>query len=701
MRLFLSDSFFEKFADLPRNVQQNVREFQRKFRENSTSSAIHLEPIYDCSDSSLKSARVNGAYRAIVGTKDNVNFVCLYVDKHDNAYEWAKNKKFEWNEHTQAYQIIPVHIESESLITEPQSNFVTDNSHVSSPLSAFTDEQLLSIGIPAELISKTRSIKDLDDLDVAESFLPHDAFENIFALLDGIDIQEIINEINEGKVTKGDELLSPNNRRRFVEITSDEDLSRILAEGIEKWQVFLHPSQHALVFSSFPGTVKVSGSAGTGKTVAAIHRLANLVRNPEAKVLFTTYTNALANNINTLVRNLNLPANRYELLNIDKLLKKLALKLGVITPQTTILDFMGADGEKSKALWREILDNEVTEFNETFLYDEYLDVIVYNNLSTLADYLKQSRVGRTKSISRRQRLEIWKLVEKYIELKKERNAVDRLELFNLVTMALRESGVFPYSNVIVDEFQDYSNPELRFIRALANEGPNDLFLTGDPYQRIYSGRKINFSKAGINVKGKRSRKLKVNYRTTEEIKRLAVAVVKGVNYDDLDGGEENNKGYISIMHGDKPEYFSLNNSNEECDAVITFIENCISDSIPLSSICIAAPKKSLYRDILDSLYRKRIPYKEIKSGKSIGDQNGVTVCSFHALKGLEFQVVCLVGVNELSMPSVESSLPNYASLDVIERKEALSEYRSLLYVAITRGREKVQITGYGKKTNLL
>lgn len=697
MRLFLSDSFFDKFADLPRAIQQRVRDFQRKFRDNSASSAIHLEPICDFLDSSLRSARINDAYRAILGSIGHDNFVCLYVDKHDKAYDWARRKRFEWNEHTQSCQIIPITLSEDTV----QCDKLAQEPSIDSILSGYSDEQLLNIGIPINLVGKVKTIRDLDDLDRAESYLPQDAYENIFAIFDGEAIEDIIQEINEGKVSSSDELLSPNNRRRFVEITSDEELSRILSEGMEKWQVFLHPSQQALVDTDYSGTVKVSGSAGTGKTIAAIHRLSKLVKNPNAKVLFTTYTNALADNIGTLIKKFDLQPNRYELLNIDKLLRKVAVGLGVITSDVNILDFMGYDGEKSKAIWREVIENEVTGFNEDFLYDEYLDVIVYNNISILTDYLRQSRVGRTKSLSRRQRLEVWKLTEKYISLKKERNAVDRLELFNLTTDALNSHNIRPYTNVIVDEFQDYSNPELRFVRALVEEGKNDLFLTGDPFQRIYSGRKINFTKAGINVKGKRSRKLKVNYRTTEEIKRLAVAVVKGIRYDDLDGGEENNKGYVSIMHGEKPEYMIFNNGNEETENVISFVESCESESIQLASICIAAPKKALYKNILDTLHHKGIPYKEIKGGKGVGDKDGITVCSFHALKGLEFQAICLVGVTETSVPSVETSLPNHTQLNAIEKKELLSQNKSLLYVAITRGRERVLITGYGKQSEML
>ena len=85
MRLFLSDSFFDKFVELPRNVQSRVRDFQKKFRDNSQSSAIHLEPITQFKDNSLRSARVDQDYRAILGSLGKDNFMLLWVDKHDDA----------------------------------------------------------------------------------------------------------------------------------------------------------------------------------------------------------------------------------------------------------------------------------------------------------------------------------------------------------------------------------------------------------------------------------------------------------------------------------------------------------------------------------------------------------------------------------------------------------------------------------------
>ena len=698
MRLFLSDSFFDKFTDLPRNIQQQVREFQKKFRKNSQSSAIHLEPISQFKDSSLRTARVNQEYRAVVGALGKDNFMLLYVDKHDKAYSWAQNKKFVWNEHTQTCQLIPIEIQKESASEE---NVIKEKNEPVSPLAIISDEQLLAIGVPSEQLPFVRKIYDFDDLDKAEKYLPQDAFENLFDVMDGNNIGNIIASIEEGKAKEGeDSLLSSNNRRRFIEITSDEELARIMEEGTEKWQLFLHPSQRKLVDADYNGSTKVSGSAGTGKTIAAIHRLKYLCQNDMfGKVLFTTYTTALVENIKVLVAKMGIDKQRYTLNNIDKVLLDIAKEYHIIPEGFHVLDYSG--DKESLALWSEVLDNNVSEFDEQFLYSEYIDVIIYNNNIDLKSYLLQARTGRTKPISRKQRVEIWKLKEQYEALKHERKKVDRLELFNMATNYLKTHNIHPYSHVIADEFQDFSNPELRFLRLLAAEGRNDLFLTGDPYQRIYSGRKINFTAAGINIRGKKSKKLKVNYRTTEEIKRMAVAVVKGERYDDMDGGEENNKGYVSLVHGEKPSYHVFASSKEEVEYVLQAITESEDNGINLKDICIAARTKALYKDVVDGLHHHDIKYHELKSGSSIGDKDGISLCTFHSLKGLEFRIVILVGVTERSMPSKETSGKPFSMMDAPERKEYLMGIRSLLYVAITRARQMVFISGWGDSTGLL
>lgn len=694
MRLFLSETCFEPLFALPKKIQTKVVNFQKKFRECTTANGMHLEPIAQFNDDSMRTARIDDNYRAVIGIIDN-NAYLLFVGTHEAAYNWGIRKKLVWNNHTQACQIVTMQLTTETIANtssyEPQESF---------PFTNIPEEKMLKIGVPQELIAQVMQIKSLDDLDPLEEFLPSDAYENIFNLLDGEDIDNIIAEIVEGQAKADeDQLLSNNNKRRFVELTDDEDLQRILDNDMDKWQLFLHPSQQKLVDADYKGTMKVSGGAGTGKTVAALHRLKHLCENPDAKVLFTTYTRTLKENLDELIKKMDICRSRCTLDNIDQVLIETARQYKV-KEGYKVLDYSG--DEESLKLWREVLETEVTEFDEKFLYDEYIDVIVYFGNTDAKSYMMQQRVGRTKALSRKQRLEIWKLVEKYVALKQERKVVDRLELFNETTKYLNDNNVRPYTNVIADEFQDFSNPELKFLRALVAEGCNDLFLTGDPMQRIYSGRKINFGAAGINVRGVRSKRLKINYRTTEPIKKVAVGVVKGQAYDDMDGGTESIKGYVSLIHdGEKPEYRIVGNASEEVCQIVEWIEECKQNNIALKDICVAAPSMGLMKEFQTRLHTDGIPYKVLKGTTRQGSQDGLSLCTLHSLKGLEFKVVILMDINERNMPSKETDAYPFTGMDALDKKEYLSAKRSLLYVAITRARQLVFIVGFGEATGLL
>lgn len=692
MRLFLSDTCYEPLFALPKKIQTKVVNFQRKFRECTTANGMHLEPIAQFNDASMRTARIDDNYRAVIGLIDD-NAYLLFVGTHENAYNWGIRKKLVWNDHTQACQLVTVHQISETVVT-------TEESEAIYPYADVLDEQWLKIGVPEELIPQVKLIKSLDDLELLEEYLPTDAFENIYNLLDGENIDDIIAEIEDGQAKENeDQLLSNNNKRRFVELTDDDALQRILDNDMDKWQLFLHPSQQKLVDADYKGTMKVSGGAGTGKTVAALHRLKHLSGNPEAKILFTTYTRTLRENLEELVKKMGINRSRCTLSNIDQVLIETARQYN-IKDGYKILDYSG--DEESLKLWREVLETEVTEFDEKFLYDEYIDVIVYFGNTDVKSYMMQQRVGRTKALSRKQRIEIWKLVEKYIELKQERRVVDRLELFNETTRYLNDNNIRPYTNVIADEFQDFSNPELKFLRALVAEGRNDLFLTGDPMQRIYSGRKINFGAAGINVRGVRSRRLKINYRTTEPIKKVAVSVIKGITFEDMDGGTESMNGYVSLIHGgEKPIYKIVGNATDEVTQTAEWVNECINNQINANDICIAAPSMGLMKELQSYLHTNGIAYKVLKGTSKQGASNGISLCTLHSLKGLEFKVVVLIGINERNIPSKVSEGYPFTGMDALDKKEFLSSKRSLLYVAITRARQLVYMVGYGEPCGLV
>ena len=221
-------------------------------------------------------------------------------------------------------------------------------------------------------------------------------------------------------------------------------------------------------------------------------------------------------------------------------------------------------------------------------------------------------------------------------------------------------------------------------------------------QRIYSCRKINFGAAGINVRGVRSRRLKINYRTTEPIKKVAVSVIKGLSFDDMDGGTESMKGYVSLIHGgEKPIYKIVGSASDEVSQINEWVNECLNSNIVANDICIAAPSMGLMKDLQSYLHTNGIAYKVLKGTSKQGSSNGISLCTLHSLKGLEFKVVVLMGINERNVPSKVTEGYPFSGMDALDKKEFLSSKRSLLYVAITRARQLVFMVGYGEPCGLV
>ncbi len=700
MKLFIYDEFFDAFAQLPKKIQKKTREFLKKFRKDPTSSAINYEKISTFKDQQLRTVRIDQTYRAIVHQpKEGDQYHLLWVDHHDNAMDWAKNKVFSWNNLTQTYQVYETEEKD-----APMENVTVEVPTITGPLVDISKDQLCQIGVPEVLLPSVLKIKDLDDLDAMTNYLPKDTFEHLFYLLDGVDIRTIISEVEEGlkKTDSFEEAsLSPNNQRSFYFVEDDEALEMALSGELSKWRLYLHPSQHLIAFSNNKGPVKVTGGAGTGKTVAALHRLkylAGLLPPKSKPIFFTTYTKRLIKNLAEQIASFKIPQNQYVVQNIHAYAVELAQSYNLIEKDATIIDFLPE--EKRLSLWEQVLDLNLSKFSASFLNDEYFEVITLNNIKTEKDYLRISRIGRTEKMGRKDRKKVWKLVEQYLELKEKERKYSLDELINLLSEYLQEHPEKkPFSHVICDEIQDFSNVELRLLRLLAPEGPNDLFLVGDPLQKIYDKR-INFKKSGINIAGRRSKKLRVNYRTTEEIKRFAVSTIKDVDYDDFEGEAEDKKGYVSLMHGDKPIYQMLSNENEEIKYILDLIHELTEVSeeqkqaYHFSDICIAGRTKNIIKGVKTMLHKEELPYYELYlDSQKTGHSNGIRLSTLHTLKGLEFKVVILVGINDHNIPLMPYDAQNWTS---VEKKYHIKREKALMYVAMTRAIHKLYLVGSGK-----
>ena len=698
MRLLIGDKFFDSFIQLPRRIQREVVKFQNKFKENRKSSAINLESISTFKDQSLRTARITGKYRAIIGTiKGREDYYILWIDNHDEAMAWAENKTFEWNEVTNTPQLYTVETSEKEIESEPNwaKIYGYEEPEKTEAITSLSEEELLKLGVPEKVLDGVHKINSISSLEKMEKRIPEDVFENLFYLLDGVPYSEVIEEVEQSKESKDGDTLAF--KRFYVEV--DDELQRRMLEGdLEKWALFLHPSQRTLVNRDFNGEVKVTGGAGTGKTVAAMHRLKYLIDKYETgrKILFATYTNSLKRNLEVQIRKLQIRGSQYDLFTIDAVAQRLGRSFGILGSNSTITEL--SNSLKSKDIWDKVLETEVSSFDVDFLDIETKEILYHYDIQDRRTYFNQTRFGRGTPITRKERLTVWNLFEKYQKYKTENEIIDRYELFNRVSNYLNANPEKrPYHHIILDEVQDCSNVEVRFIRSLANRSENDLFLVGDPYQSIYS-KKVVFSQAGVNIKGRRSKKLKVNYRTTEEIKKYALSALKGINYKSFDEEEESLKGYISIFHGAVPLYETFRSKDEEYAYILKGIDEIIKNGrdLGLSDVVVATRTRDSYREIMSQLHNTNVDYFDVRD--ETGNRNGVHLCTFHSLKGLEYKAVILADVNDRTCPYKPYDFQDWSK----EHKESyLKSEKSLLYTAMTRAILHLSITGTGQKSQLI
>lgn len=682
IQLFVHDSFLDSFSLLPKPIQKRTRELMKKFRENPKSAAINYEKINTFKDQTLRTVRVNDKYRAIVRAPEKGNaYHLLWVDNHDEAMDWARNKIFNWNQETQAFQ----------LYEQPDEIPVVTKEFKAKPLfDSFRDKDLIAIGTPEQMLAIVRALTTVEDLHNAKSNLPADVYEYLFYLSEGIPLDEVLEDITTGK-QESNPMQSGNALKRVFVVTEDEQLEEVLNGSFEKWKIFLHPSQRTLAYRDYNGPVKVTGGAGTGKTVCAIHRAKYLIDKSQVydqPLLFTSYTKSLTQYLQETVKDLNIIEKQVEITNIDKLIFDLAnnsqykvfeSKVGYFSP------------EQEKEIWGKALEIVPSQFDVDFLFSEYNEVIVQQDVKTLEDYLTASRIGRTARIGRKDKTEIWKIVEEFN--KQKAGNYSKLELCNLLAKHFRAQKVKPFAHIICDEVQDFTNPELALLRSLVAEKENDMFLVGDPFQNIYR-RSVNFAKSGINVRGKRSKKLKINYRTTEEIKRLAMQAVSTVPVDDFEGNEENLKGYLSLMHGDKPSYEVFVTPEQEDHFLIEKLNALLNaGNIQPNEICVSTRTNDQLDDVKKLLNKSSIKYLDLSNSKE-GD-TALRVSTFHNLKGHEFKIVFAKGVSDATVPF---KYHNYANLLDKERENYEQQERSLYYVVFSRAIQSVIITGVGERS---
>ena len=683
IKLALGADFLTAFSGLPQKQQKKTRRFLDEFAANPAAATHNYEKIKGAKDENLRSVRIDQDYRGIILKPEQGNvYVLLWVDKHDDAYQWAMRRICAVHPGTGTMQVV--------LTQEAAAESMAMSASVTPPkpeaksapalFKSFSDDDLISLGVPAPLLGHVREIKSENELDRIEKILPREAFEAAFMLAAGYTVDEARNELGIARQAGIDvtdfaaAVERDSTKRQFVVITDAAEMEKLLAAPLEQWRVFLHPSQRRLVEMRASGPVRVLGSAGTGKTVVAMHRAVWLARNccaPGQKVLFTTFTKNLATDIASNLKKLcsREEWQRIEVVNLDAWARRFLEKQGFNLKLTY--------EESSRAdLWQKALELAAPTFAfpPEFVRSEWDNVIQAHGIETCEAYLVVSRVGRSHRLSRPERKQLWPVFEEYRALLSERGLSEPADAFRTASRLIASRSIsFPYRAVLVDESQDFGNEAFRLIRALVPPSENDLFLVGDAHQRIY-GHQVVLSRCGIEIRG-RSRKLRINYRTTEELKNWATGLLRGLSFDDLDAGTDDDQGVRSLVHGEPPVLKNCANETVVAEAISEHVKQLMArDQAKPESICVVA---GTHRELDEyQKYLKRVcpAIHQIEPGKPEDSGTpGLRLATVHRVKGLEFDHVILAGKLD--------------EMDAVgETSERFLQKRALLYVAGTRAR---------------
>jgi superfamily I DNA/RNA helicase/mRNA-degrading endonuclease RelE of RelBE toxin-antitoxin system len=688
----ISSDFLTAFAALPRKIQGKVTEFINKFRNNPMSPGINYEKINAAMDDKICSVRIDDAYRGIVARqKETGVYILLWVDHHDEAYDWAARKKCVVNKLTGNIQIFDV-VADTTAESDKEPNL----------FSMVGNDSLMELGVPEELVPFVKSFRNIAEFYRARSGLPADTYEILEYLANGFSLDEVkeLFQKDAVPVVATDDfakaLQSDGSKASFVVLEGEDELRRIMAEPLEKWRIFLHPAQRQLVEKDLSGSCRVLGGAGTGKTVVAMHRAKHLASKLSGKerILFTTFTANLAGDIKDNLRKICSveELRRIEVVNLDawvgQFLRQHGYTYAIVYDNTT------------DAVWDEAIaqSGEDSGFSRDFYSDEWSKVVAAQESFTQEQYLKASRIGRGTRLDRKKRMQVWSVFEEYIALMKERQIRDvdtaMYECRLILGKNLQEA---PYAAIIVDEGQDFSSNAYRLLRAIAGaEHPNDIFIVGDAHQRIYK-KKAVLSKCGINVRGRSSR-LRINYRTTEEIRKYAFAFLKDISFDNLDDEYEGEERCQSLTHGAYPEIRNFRSAAEEYAFIADEVKRLVGNGIHLKDICLVARTHKLLDDYIQAFRDAGIRFYEIKRTK-FDDRNfeGVRIATMHRVKGLEFQYMFIAAANNRVIPLAQA----IDETDEVSKQSSLISEKCLLYVALTRAQKAACITSYGTPSKFL
>ena len=683
MEFRIADTFVDSLSKLSNDEQKAVKTTVFDLQVNPASPGMSFHKLDHAQDPKFASVRVSSDIRLIVHQSKNSLLIC-YVGHHDHAYHWAERRKLETHPTTGAAQLVEIRETVQEIVIP---NYVTEDRPKPRLFFKISDEALLSYGVPVEWLADVRAANEDTLLALAEH-LPAEASEALLEIAVGGKPQTA-----PLPAPVADPFDHPDAMRRFRVMGDTEELARALEYPWEKWTVFLHPEQRRFVTAEYNGPARVSGSAGTGKTVVALHRAVHLAKNnPNARVLLATFSETLANalrtNLRVLIHNQPMLGEQIEVYAMNVIGERLHNanigKVRIASPEV-IHSLLVESAAKVSG----------HSFSRHFLAAEWEQVVDAWQLDSLDDYRNVSRLGRKTRLPENRKESLWEIFEQVQSALEAQGLITYAGMFNQLAAHYAAAGQrSPFDFIVVDEAQDVDIPQLKFLAALSGNRPNSLFFAGDLGQRIFQ-QPFSWKSLGVDVRG-RSKTLRVNYRTSHQI-RMQADKLLGPELADVDGLSETRKGTVSVFNGPTPTIETFDSPESEIEAVAAWLKERLDNGLRPEEIGIFVRSEEQLSRAISALEAAELAYKVLdqKMNTAFGS---VSLCTMHLAKGLEFRAVAVMACDDEVIPLQERI---ETATDDSDLEEVYNTERHLLYVACTRARDHLLVTSVDPASEFL
>ncbi len=712
-RLVFAKEFLADFVKLEPPVRQKVEDLPGKFEMGSEHAGTHLERIIGAVDDRVRTVRVDRFWRGVVVNLEPHLYVLMRVLPEEDANKWAARHRFGVNPVTGIFEVIRTAEVNELVaVGAPAPKVPTLYEHRQ-------DKDFTQLGVAPELLPALRRLVTEEEALAISALLPPAQAAAVLGLVDHRAVETLWSEIaDEYDIDTGEKIdpedpaaafARPGTKADYLLTVTDDEVAAALSGDLDAWKTFLHPSQRKVAYRpTFNGPAKVTGGAGTGKTVVVIHRAKFLAgqlllavdeqgrADKDGRVLVATFTKALRSNLQTTLREFCTPEEfrRIDVVNVDAHALQIARtahpKLG-IAPPNSLADL--AEQAASDA------GLDLAGFDGRFLLTEWEQVVLARGHKTAADYLTSPRPGRGRRLTRDLRKKVWTGIERLTDDLHRQNRATHLQFAQVAADTLDARTVRPYRHVVIDEAQDLHPAHWAFLRANVRgqtQQPNDIFLVGDAHQRIYD-HKVSLAALGIETRG-RSRRLTINYRTSHQILAWSLALLTGETFDDLDAGVDPAAGYHSSFRGPAPEQQRFTLASQEADWIAAKVQEWLQEGTAMS-IGVVTPYRNHLGPIRDALTERGITQTNAPDDTDHDTQPPaqVVLSTMHSAKGLEFTRMVVAAVNDDAIPARVT--PEAA--DAVQHAADMLRERCLLYVACTRARDHLVVTSSGLPSRLL